>query len=192
MKTLGPCDILSFVAQSHTPRNRCVRFATTVASGHATLATKRTLLLTWAGLTPAGSHQLCLAHSFDHLVRAAEQREWDSEAESLGSLEVYDQLDFRRLHDRQVGRLLALENFPSVDPDQTVIVRFTASVADEAACPDERVILVNRGHGVAKCQYAKLFDARIEEIIGADDERGESQLVQGCKHCIQVAFGARI
>src|SRR5262249_54336474 len=30
-----------------------------VASGHATLATKRTLLLTWAGLSPAGSHQLC-------------------------------------------------------------------------------------------------------------------------------------
>jgi hypothetical protein len=24
--------------------------------------------LTWAGLAPAGSHQLCLAHSFDHLV----------------------------------------------------------------------------------------------------------------------------
>src|SRR4051812_2298697 len=44
------------VAQSHTPCNRCVRFATTVASGHATLATKRTLLLTWAGLPPAGSH----------------------------------------------------------------------------------------------------------------------------------------
>jgi hypothetical protein len=47
------------VAQSHTPCNRCVRFATTVARGHATLATKRTLLLTWAGLAPAGSHQLC-------------------------------------------------------------------------------------------------------------------------------------
>src|ERR1700682_1764295 len=40
------------------PCNRCVRFATTVASGHATLATKRALLLTWAGLSPAGSHQL--------------------------------------------------------------------------------------------------------------------------------------
>src|SRR5215207_8488548 len=62
MNTLGPCNVSSFVAQSHTPCNRCVRFATTVASGHATLATKRTLLLTWAGLPPAGSRQLCLAH----------------------------------------------------------------------------------------------------------------------------------
>src|SRR5262249_54959923 len=57
---------------SHTPCNRCVRFATTVASGHATLATKRTLLLTWAGLPPAGSHQLCLAHSFNPRDRACE------------------------------------------------------------------------------------------------------------------------
>jgi hypothetical protein len=30
-----------------------------IATGHATLATKRTLLLTWGGLSPAGSHQLC-------------------------------------------------------------------------------------------------------------------------------------
>ena len=57
-----------------TPCNRCVRFATTVASGHATLATKRTLLLTWAGLAPAGSHQLLrLAHLFNHVVGAGEQ-----------------------------------------------------------------------------------------------------------------------
>src|SRR3954453_19942539 len=60
-----------FVAQSHTPCNRCVRFATTVASGHATLATKRTLLLTWAGLPPAGSRPVCLAPSLNHLVGAA-------------------------------------------------------------------------------------------------------------------------
>src|SRR5678816_2241503 len=91
MKTLGPCDV-SCVAQSHTPCNRCVRFATVVASGHATLATKRTLLLTWAGLPPAGSHQLCLAHSFDHLVGAGEQRWRHVEAERLGRLEVDHEL----------------------------------------------------------------------------------------------------
>src|SRR3954447_22354957 len=68
MKTSAPAmSDLSWLnptphAISHTPCNRCVRFAAAVASGHATLATKRTLLLTWAGLAPAGSHQLCLAH----------------------------------------------------------------------------------------------------------------------------------
>src|SRR3954465_9786665 len=97
MKTLGPCAVCSFVAQSHTPCNRCVRFATTVASGHATLATKRTLLLTWAGLPPAGSHQLCLAHSLHHLVGACEQSRRHVEAKSLGGLEVYGELKLRRL-----------------------------------------------------------------------------------------------
>src|SRR5258705_5088598 len=103
MKTLGPCDVRSFVAQSHTPCNRCVRFATTVASGHATLATKRTLLLTWAGLPPAGSHQLCLAHSFNHLVGLREQRRRNVEAERLGGLEVQHQLELRRLLDWKVA-----------------------------------------------------------------------------------------
>ena len=35
--------------------------------------------------------------SFDHLICAAEQRDWDCEAERLGGLEVYKQLNFRRL-----------------------------------------------------------------------------------------------
>jgi hypothetical protein len=41
-------------------------------------------LLTWAGLPPAGSRQLCLAHSFDHLVGASEHRRGYVEAEHLG------------------------------------------------------------------------------------------------------------
>jgi hypothetical protein len=38
---------------------------------HATLATKRTLLLTWAGLAPAGSHQLAAGA----LIRSPHRRE---------------------------------------------------------------------------------------------------------------------
>src|SRR3954453_750824 len=110
MKNPGPCAVCSFVAHSHTPCNRCVRFATTVASGHATLATKRTLLLTWAGLPPAGSHQLCLAHSLDHLVGAGEKRRWNFEAERLRGLEIDDELELGRLLHRQVGGLLTFEN----------------------------------------------------------------------------------
>src|ERR1700682_2335155 len=67
---------------------------------------------------------------FDHLVGAAEQREWDCEAERLGGLEVYEQLNFRRLRDRQVGRLHASENFPGISTEQKEIFRFITSVAD--------------------------------------------------------------
>jgi hypothetical protein len=43
--------------------------------------------------------------------RTAEQRLRSGDVARLGSLEVYDQLDFRGLHDRQVGRRRALDNF---------------------------------------------------------------------------------
>src|SRR5262249_47143595 len=93
-----------------TPCNRCVRFVTTVARGHATLATKRALPLTWTGLPPAGSHQLCLAHSFDHLVGTTEQRDREGEPERVRGLEIGDHFGLAGLLDGKVGRLLALED----------------------------------------------------------------------------------
>ena len=50
------------MAQSHTPNDHCVRFAVVVTFPDATLVTRRALPLTWAGLSPAGSRQLHLAH----------------------------------------------------------------------------------------------------------------------------------
>jgi len=72
---------------------------------------------------------LTRAASFDHLVGAGEQRNWEREPERLGSLEVDDQLDFSGLLDRQGGGLLAFENSAGVDADLTVRIGKTASVA---------------------------------------------------------------
>src|ERR1035437_4853069 len=85
------------------------------------------------------------AASFDHLVGAADQRQWDGEAERLGGLEVEDQLDFRRLHDRQVGWLLGLEHPAGVGGEATGVIRFTASVAHQAAGHDKRAKLEYSG-----------------------------------------------
>ena len=100
--------------------------------------------------------------------------------------------NFGRLLDRQVGRLLALENPAGVDADLTVHVRKTGSVAHQAAGRGELAILIDRGHRVAQRQCGELFALAIEEWIGADHERRLPQLGQSCEDRIDVAFGARM
>lgn len=55
--------------------------------------------------------------SLDHLIGTAEQRLGNRKAEHPGRLEIDDHLHFRSLLNRQVGRLLALENPAGVDAD---------------------------------------------------------------------------
>jgi hypothetical protein len=118
----------SFVAQSHTPCNRCVRFAPAVASGHATLATKRTLLLTWAGLAPAGSHQLSLAHSFDDLIGDCEHARRDGQAERIGRSEINRELEVGGLLNRQIRRLGPFQYFVHIACSTPIQVRIVWSV----------------------------------------------------------------
>jgi hypothetical protein len=49
--------------------------------------------------------------SFDHLVGAGEQHDWEGEAERLGGLEIDDGLELRWLLDWNIRRLLAFQDF---------------------------------------------------------------------------------
>src|SRR5262249_48794515 len=69
------------------------------------------------------------ASSFDHLVGAGEQWEWDSEAECLGGAQVDHQLELGRLQDRQLAGLCALEDAAGIDAGLAVRVLDAGAIA---------------------------------------------------------------
>src|SRR5207253_2582747 len=96
----------------------------------------RTLPFTWAGLSPAGSHQLCLAHSLDHLVGGHLQGQRESEVERLRGVEIDDQLESDRLRDREVSWPFALENPADIDASLATSIRNAGAVAHQSAGED--------------------------------------------------------
>src|SRR4029077_791670 len=134
----------------------------------------------------------CAKGSFDHLVGAAEQRNRDRDAERLSGLEIEDQLDFRRLLDRQIGRFLALEDAAGIDAGQTICVANAGSVSYQTAGRRERAKLVDRRHRVTERQLGELWALIRKEWIAADHKRACPQLGHGCKDCIEIAAAARM
>ncbi len=54
---------------------------------------------------------LRLAHSFDDLVGASEERWWDRQFEQLGGPEINNEVELGRLLNWQIGRLRAVQYF---------------------------------------------------------------------------------
>src|SRR5438045_5786412 len=69
----------------------------------------------------------------DNLVGAHQHRLRHSEAQRLGGAKVDDQLDGRRLLDRQIGRLGAPEDLSRVSTAQAIGSCEACSIADQAA-----------------------------------------------------------
>ena len=90
---------------------------------------------------------------FDHLVSAAEQWQRDRDAERPRGLEVDDQLDLRRLLDRQIGWLFAFKNATGINPDLSVGVGDTAAVARSGRRPPRT------------CDIGRLWGARNEARV---------------------------
>src|SRR5215510_6532290 len=66
--------------------------------------------------------------SFDHLVGGSEQRLLHVEAEHPSRRNVDDELELRRLHDRQIRWLCALENAACVDADVAIRIHQACAV----------------------------------------------------------------
>jgi len=87
--------------------------------------------------------------SFDHLVGQIEHARRNGQAERLGGLEIDDQLECRRLLDRQIGGLGALEDLSDINADLAKGAGKTGSIADQAAGSGELPHLIHRRNGMA-------------------------------------------
>src|SRR5262245_17545759 len=87
---------------------------------------------------------------FDHLVGVSEQPVRHVEVECPGCLEVEHELEFGRLHYRQVGRLFALENAPGIDAGLAIGIGDAGSIADQPALESEFAQRIHGGNGMAR------------------------------------------
>ena len=92
--------------------------------------------------------------------------------------------------DREVTRLLGLENSSDVNADQTVVFPFIASVAYQPPSRSELAKKVDRGHRMADRQCGQLFAAGNEQLIGHHHEPTGSQFDQRCECSLDLAFAA--
>jgi hypothetical protein len=70
------------------------------------------------------------------------------EVERLGGLEIDDQLEGRRLLDRQIGRLGAREDFSGENAGLAINGREARPIADQAAGRGEFTSLIDRWNGL--------------------------------------------
>src|SRR5262245_53757999 len=70
---------------------------------------------------------------FDHLIRACEQHRWHGEIKHFRSRKIDDQIQFGRLYNWQVSRLLALEDATSIYTDLTKHISDVGAITHQPA-----------------------------------------------------------
>ena len=121
------------------------------------------------------------------LIRITQQFRWDFETECLCGFDIDDQLELGRLIDRQVCRLLALENARSLDAGAAIAIREAISIAHEAACTGHLPIDVNGRNRMACRERRDLFAPARQEGITSDDQRPDVILNNAREGGVDVA-----
>src|SRR5215207_2832930 len=90
------------------------------------------------------------AFSFDHLIRAGEERGRDAQAEGLRGPEVDGQLELSWLFHRQLAGLLTLENLVDEAGEPEIKVGIVHRVRDQSPALDELAGRINDRQAVAR------------------------------------------
>src|SRR4029450_5270885 len=103
--------------------------------------------------------------SLEHFIRPVQHRLRDRQAYLLGSFQIDQQLKLRRLLDRQIDRLGALENFVHVDGSAPEQVSVAGGIRHQA--PGFYVVscLVHRRQSVLYGKFRNLLSVTIEQRI---------------------------
>src|SRR5262249_3640352 len=88
------------------------------------------------------------AHLFDHLVGEREQERRNLKTQRLGGPDVEIELELRWSHNRQGGRICAIENQTRVDPGLSVSIRDVGAIAHQAPSFNELSQEIDRGKHV--------------------------------------------
>jgi hypothetical protein len=121
-----------------------------------------------------------------------EQRRWHIDAERPRRFQIDDELELGRLHDRQIGRVGALENSAGVDADLANTVRDVGSVAHQPAGLDVFPLGENHRNAVARREHSKLDAPTAEVIVGGNEEGIGPFTHQGGEGRIDLAARAGI
>jgi hypothetical protein len=131
-------------------------------------------------------------NSFNHLVCTREWHWRHGDAERFGSLEIDDEIELGRLHDRQIGRLDTLENFSGVQASLAVRSADTGSVTHQATGGDELTREVNHRDRLAGRQRCDFNAPTEEKRIGTDEEHADLLPDEARENGVDVLVGAGV
>src|SRR5262249_33737808 len=103
-------------------------------------------------------------------------------------LQVDDEVEFARLHDRQFCRLFAFEDTPSIDADLAKVVE-ARSVTHHPACVGKVAKGKNRRERMARRERQELATAAEEKRVGSNHEPISPLLHNARKGNVDLATG---
>src|SRR5205814_2242935 len=126
----------------------------------------------------------------DHL--AGEQRRWNDQAKDLCRLQIDDEFNLRRLLNREVPRLLTLQDPSGVNSGLTVSIGIARSIAHQATTVGELSQFGYRRQSRSQGQSGYVAKSIVEEWIRCDQNRTNLLLAKARKRSVKLHVTARI